>query len=125
MTTRQRTVRRRAVNGAARRRTAWDDQIVDFDIASGGQALFLLMENVADPEKRGCTLIRTIMGVDVNCAVPGQVSGQQKVSIGIMLVSDDAFVAGAAAMPNPATESEFPVGGWLLREQHLLVSETL
>ena len=108
-----------------RRKTAWDDQLFNQDVATGSRVLLLLVEDVADPEKRGCTLVRMIFGINLLASNPGAVSGQQKVSMGVMVVSDDAFLAGSAAMPDPTVDAEFPVGGWLFRAQYIVQDETL
>ena len=107
----------------ARRMTAWDDEIINFDTATGSRASFLLMQNVADPEKRGCTLIRVIMGLTLAASSPGSVSGQQKVSCGLFLVSDDAFVA--SAIPDVDVAADYPMGGYMWRSQYLVQDETL
>ena len=127
MTTRGRTARRptaaRVV--APRRLTAWDDQVITLTtLASGGTGLQLLLcENVADPEKRGCTLIRIIIGLSFFPTPPGQVSGRQAVSFGIALASDDAFTGGA--LPDPETDDDYPVSGWLFRTTFPVFDETL
>jgi len=81
------------------------------------------MGNVADTEKRGCTLVRTVVGLCLRAASPGVVSGQQRVTIGIALVSDDAF--SASAVPDVEDAADFPVQGWLWREVRLVYDETL
>ena len=106
-----------------RRMTAWDDEFINFDMASGAQANTLLVQNVADPEKRGCTLIRTMVKMTYYPSNPGAVSGQMSIFVGIGLASDDAFTAGALADPNSA--ADFPMTGWVYRDRHLVIDETL
>ena len=110
---------------AVRRKTAWDDQILigQTVVNAASPAGFLLVENAADPEKRGCTVVRIIVDLAVNADVPGSVSGQEVTSFGIALVSDDAFVA--AAFPEPNDETDYPVSGWLWRKVILVQDETL
>ena len=83
------------------------------------------MQNVADPEKRGCTLVRLIMDFVMFASPPGAVSGRQVVSMGIAVVSDDAFSSGATGMPNPEVSTDYPVGGWLWRKVVPVFDETL
>ena len=106
-----------------RRQTSWDDQLFNFDTASGSRVDFLLVQNVSDTESRGLTLARMILGFTFLPSVPGVASGSQAISIGVALASDDAFAAGA--LPEPQVESDFPVGGWLYRSQYIVVDETL
>ena len=95
--------------------TAWDDQGIGLTtLVVGGNGLQLLLcENVADPEKRGCTLIRTIIGLSFLANSPGSVTGRVVVTFAIALASDDAFSAGA--LPDPEVDDDFPIGGWLYR----------
>ncbi len=123
MTTLQRTVRRPVANGAARRRTAWDDQLLNVELTSGSQEEFQLLPAVTDPQKRGYTLVRMLFNLVMAPSTPGAVSGQMATDIGIALVSADAFTAGA--VPDPSTDADFPVSGWLFRHRTLIRDETL
>ena len=113
------------MRGGPRRGTAWDDNRFNFGLGSGTFANIALVDDVADPEKRGCTLVRTIIDLQVFASDPGVASGRQLVDFGIGLVSDDAFTAGATGMPNPEVESDYPVGGWLWRKTFAVFDETL
>ena len=107
---------------APARRTAWDDQWITETIGSGSFATNLLAENVADPEKRGCTLVRLIVDMFFTPTTPLQTSSVQWLQFGIGLTSDDAYAASAT--PEPQDETDFPVLGWLLRSHAVIVSET-
>ena len=108
---------------APRRTTAWDDEFVSLSLANATAGNQLLVQNVADPEKRGCTLVRMIVGIDVMVNQPGTVSGKQLITVGIGLVSDDAFSAGV--FPENNVADDFPVGGWIYRAQRIIWDETL
>ena len=82
-------------------------------MAAGASTTLLLVEDVADPEKRGCTLVRMILGFDLLPAVPLVVSGVMRATVGIGLASDDAFAA--AALPEVDDQTDYPQGGWLFR----------
>ncbi len=127
MTIQRRTARRPGPVGLARaqrRLTAWDDQLVtSLSVTSGAENSFLLTENVSDTEKRGCTIVRIILALELLPSVPGNVSGVQTVSMGIGATSDDAFAAGA--LPNAEVDTDFPVMGWLWRGKYLVRDETL
>ena len=68
-----------------RRGTAWDDQIIVGTTITNAASTtgLLLVENVADPEKRGCTVVRIIVHIYIMPAVPGNTSGVQAVSLGM------------------------------------------
>ena len=105
-----------------RRLTAWDDTFVDFQSLDNTRNEQLLVGNVADPEKRGCTLIRLILGLHVVAAAPGAASGMTVVSVGIQLSSDDAFTASAVADADQT--ADFPVSGWMYRDNFVLQDHT-
>ena len=106
-----------------RRQTAWNDELFNVTLGAGLGDEFLIFQDSADSEKRGCTMGRTIIGFDILPADPGVGSGSQRVSLGIALASDDAFAAGALA--DPETQSDYPVGGWLWRWSGVVRDETL
>ena len=110
---------------AARRGTAWDDTLPNVSVADGAFGSLLLIDNTADPEKRGCTLVRLILDFDIFPATPGAVSGRQNFAMGIAVVSDDAFTSGASGMPNPEVNTDYPVAGWLWRKRVAIFDETL
>ena len=128
MTTARRTARRPSAVGFARtakRLTAWDDVMMDLTVNSGADSILLLANNVADPEKRGCTVIRVLVHLWLNPVTPGVVSGQQMVTTAMGLASDDAFVAGTTGLANPEDPQDFPVAGWMYRDRWLVLDETL
>ena len=89
-----------------------------FNINAADSQQVLLCENVADPEKRGCTLIRTLLHLWVLSNNPGSTEGSMHVIFGIALASDDAFVGGA--LPDVEVDADYPVGGWLYRDSVLV-----
>ena len=118
MTTQSRTVRRPvaiAQARAQRRMTAWDDEIFESILATGAVVSVPLMVNVSDAEKRGCTLIREIINLTFRADTMVVAEGSQRVTCGLALSSDDAFAG--AALPDAHVAADFPVGGWLWREQ--------
>ena len=120
MATERRTARRPV---AARRRTSWDDKLLDDILTSGaGFSNLELMLNVADTEKRGMTVVRIIMGLALFDNV-SNASGQSLVDWGLQCVSGDALAAGGLADPNQ--DNDFPVAGWLARGRESVLAETL
>ena len=122
MTTRRRTARRPGAIGlarAARRTTAWDDQLIlSTALSDGVTGSVILAENVGDSEHRGCTIVRMLIGMQFMPINPGGINGQMAVTIGIGLASDDAFSAGA--LPDPEVDADFPVAGWMYRDRFVV-----
>ena len=119
MTTPRRIARRPGpvVRVGQRRRTAWDDLVLGTNLDSASTNSFLLMGNVADPEKRGCTVVRIIVHMWYVAATPGTTNSLTSIDVGIALVSDDAFSANA--LPEIGVADDFPVGGWYPRLVHI------
>ena len=125
MTTARRTVRRPGAIGLARgqrRGTAWDDTFVNLSNTTSQVQHQLLMANVSDPEARGCTLVRMVMGLQLTVESPLVASGRQLCYISVALASDDAFSGGA--LPDVNVSDDFPVSGWLYRDVFAVISET-
>ena len=127
MSMQRRTARRPVATGRApqRRGTAWDDTIMNSSLANNTRFQIDLLVNTADAEKRGCTVVRTLLDFQLFNATPGDVSGRQIFHMGIGLVSDDAFAAGGSAMPNPEEQDDYPVGGWMWRKSVAVFDESL
>ena len=128
MTTQRRIVRRPGngrTSGAPRRLTAWDDEFHNFSLGNASFTQINLTTQVIDPEKRGYTLVRMIMDIYLFASPPGTVSGRQLMSLGVAVVSDDAFASGAAGLPDPDSEEDYPVGGWVWRTRLPVFDETL
>ena len=107
-------------NNGARRRTAWDDELFSVNVPVGTpQSALLLAQNVADPEKRGCTLVRIIYHMYYQANAPGAVNGTMSIDVGIGLASDDAFSAGA--LPEASVAADFPSSGWLYRDRVIVM----
>ncbi len=122
MTTRN-AIAKRPMVSVPRRGTAWDDHFVTIEVANGSTVSENVVNNITDQEKRGYTLIRQIIRLDVMPDVPGGVSGKQKVTLAMGVTSDDAFAA--LALPDPEVGVDFPVLGWLWRTQYIVLDELL
>ena len=124
MSTQRGIAKRPGANGrTARRQTAWDDQMFNSVSTVSTSTASLIIQNTADPEKRGCTVVRILVHLWLHAATPGAASGQQQIELGIAMASDDAFVGGA--LPDVETGDDFPIGGWLWRDVFLVIDETL
>ena len=100
--------------------TLWADQILNEAVAGGGgrDISFLGLASLTAIDRRlaKITLIRTIIGIDIQPTVPDSGEGDQLLAIGIGLVSDEADTTASTA--NPASENEHPTKGWIWRTQY-------
>ena len=102
----------------------WQDSTLNQPVASGAELITLLTADFTNPrDTQGFTVVRTLFCYQLSPTTPGVVSGQQRVSIGIGVASEEAF--NAAVVPNPSVASEEPTLGWIYRCIHLVVDETL
>jgi len=101
----------------AHRNRFWIDTLVDATLGAGGQELQSLMTNITSAEsRRGLTMVRTLIQLDVAYAVHDAGEGSQHVSLGIGITSQEAFSAGIVS--DPQTVTDHPVGGWCFRSRY-------
>ena len=100
---------------AARRRTSWEDNLVNISVASGSRTNPDLMVNLSEDETRGTTITRVILDLWLFSTTVAGAWGIQKFDLGMQIVSVDAL--NAAAVPDPDAASEQPVRGWLYRNR--------
>jgi len=98
--------------------TLWADQILSVPVA-GASALnrsFLGLSALSALDRRiqRFTLIRTIVGIDIMPTVRDSGEGDQLVSIGIAVVSEETAATGS---PDPSVEDEHPLRPWVWRAQ--------
>ena len=94
-----------------RRRTAWIDTKLNFAIPIAGEDIKSLLSTTIPTETRGYTLTRMIGRIDVCVADATAAFAIQSATMGIAVVSQEAFLAGV--VPDPQTDTEFPVDPWV------------
>ena len=99
------------------RRTLWIDTLVNSPLTVASILLLSLNTNlsVTDARLAGMTLFRTIIVLNLAYAVHDSGEGSQGIDLGIGIAQQDAFSAGAAAMPNPGTLGDQSTRGWVYR----------
>ena len=97
------------------RRTAWEDTLIDQDVASSGQNNQQLMNNLVQDERRGLTVVRWIGELSLNSLTVAGAYGVMKLALGITMLDADAAAAGAFPDPNQALDK--PPRGWVYRTQ--------
>ena len=115
-----RTSRKRFVRetGGHPRTKEWFDVFVGLTTTSGTQVGQNLTAGIAVDELKGMTVIRTIGRLILQ---PGTLNVRPVLSMGTLMMNDDAFSAGA--FPDPADADEEP--GWLWRESRVVQIATL
>ena len=103
---------------ANRRRTNWIDTTFYTLLASGSQSVRSLFSELSQRDVAGLTITRTIIDLGFSSTTVAGAWGTQRLSMGICLVSSEAFSAGV--VPDPETEADLPVGGWLWRSTKLI-----
>ena len=94
----------------------WIDTVLSEAIASGAQDQLRLGAPVADIsilQRRieRFTVMRIIIGMDIMPTVRDSGEGDQVVTLGIGVMSNEAI--GASQLPDPETPGDFPQSGWL------------
>ena len=99
----------------------WIDTAGSLTLSSGsGTAQISLMTDVTRQETRlaQMTLLRTIIGLNIGNTVHDSGEGSQLISIGIGVVSQEAFALGTTATPSPHLDNNFPPRGWVWRARY-------
>jgi len=87
---------------------------VNQDLANNARLDQDLLVNVSDADKRGLTVVRSLVHLYFSVVAGEAVNGSQRVIMGMQLASEDAFAA--AAVPDPNNATEYPIGGWMFRD---------
>ena len=107
MTTSKARGGRRSGRRGARRAVEWFDFQINLTVAgSGGQNTVNLTANLQDDEKKGMTLVRTLIQL---AAMPIATGAGSVLAMGIVMIEDDALAAGS--VPEPGDNIQKP--GWL------------
>ena len=100
------------------RRTSWEDMIADSSITSGSFRNLDMLPNLTADETRGTTVTRIIGSINLFSGTVAGAWGKQIVDIGIGVISEDAFNAGA--VPDVNQQSDQPQRGWLYRTRMMV-----
>ena len=99
--------------------TLWADSILNVNVASATSSLLNLgLPTLSVLQRRieRFTLIRTIIGVDIAPTVRDSGEGDQLVSLGIGVFSEQADTI--AELPDPTVAEDFPLRGWVWRARY-------
>ncbi len=106
-----------------RRGRVWVDTHIDDNLAAAGTSLVNLLA-AADIDLQTKTVIRCLGRLRAIPSVVANASvSAQRISLGIGVISREAFAIGGAGVPSPGDLGEFPTGGWLYKEHAILVNQ--
>ena len=96
-----------------KRELVWQDRLVNLAMAQNATQTLDLTLNLANDERKGMTLVRTIISLDFNSRTAG---AGNHIRMGIYKADGDAMAA--LALPDPGTETDNP--GWIFRDSLFL-----
>ena len=105
------------------RKPFWEDSALDFTVADDADSLTSLVGGLSEDERRGMTIIRTIVAIQIAPFVTSGVVGTMSVDLAIGNVNQQAFTAGAGSMPDPVINSERPPRGWIWKTRTAVVDD--
>jgi len=121
MTTSRRGARRTPVR-RPRKRTRWHNELFSMDIGNTLQLSRDILSQIAQTDKVGLTLIRTLLHLFIQPTSMFGTVGLQALDFAIGVFEEDAFAAGA--LPDLNVEGERPPRGWAWKERCLVPGHT-
>ncbi len=101
----------------------WEDTSVLSVIVDNGDALLSLVGGLSEDERRGMTIVRTIVALSLSPQTTSGVVGSMMCDIAIGAANQQAFTAGVASLPDPAINSERPPRGWLYKTRAAILDD--
>ncbi len=101
-----------------RRALEWFDTILEQTVIQNSNNVTALDSNVLFDEKKGMTLVRTLIKIEYR---PTVVDLSVQLSSGICIITGDALAA--PTLPDPADGDEQP--GWIWRDSLVVISDSL
>ena len=100
---------------SSKRKTAWQDTLIDATLVEAGQAGISLLGDFTQIDTEGMTLTRLLMRLTVQQVVSsiGTANETSLYDMGIGIIEQDAFAA--AVFPDPNVQNDQPPRGWVYR----------
>ena len=99
-----------------RRAVEWFDVDMSFSVASAGQESRALTVSMLDSQKKGATIVRTVLDLWLISTV---LNARVEIVFGVVLINDDAFAS--SALPDPSDPSDQP--GWMWRQKVIIAGD--
>ena len=94
----------------------WEDTIFSEAVVDNGDNLVSLVGGLSEDERRGMTIVRTLISLYGSPSVTSGVVGSMSLMAGIGVVNQQAFSAGTGSLPDPEINSERPPRGWIWKD---------
>ena len=107
----------------ALRNAYWEDTLINVSIADNADILTSLVGGLSEDERRGMTVARTIVDMQLAPAVTNGVVGVMILDVAIGVANQQAFTAGSGSLPDPAINSERPPRGWVFRTRCAILDD--
>ena len=101
----------------------WEDTVINASVVDDADDLRSLVGGLSEDERRGMTIVRTIISLQLTPLTTSGVVGSMVVDLGVGIANEQAFTAGAGSLPDPAINSERPPRGWIWRDRVMVLDD--
>ena len=101
----------------------WEDTLIEDTLAAATQNEQSLVGGLSEDERRGMTVVRTLVHFWLTPNVTSGVVGTMTLLAGIGVANDQAFGVGSTALPQLTINSERPLRGWLWKDSLAIVDD--
>ena len=98
----------------------WDDNFIDFAITSTATIEVELMTNLSGQQRRGITIVRTILELGITPSPTNGVVATQSVDVGIGVIAESTAIAAA---PDVRVATARPACGWIMRTRCVVMDD--
>ena len=105
-----------------RRRSLWDDTLINTNIDTGSTGIITLTLTPGAASE-GFTVVRTLVRIALSKNTTPAADSQQIVSLGIGLASKEAITLGSTALPDPDINTDTPIMDWVWRDRCVVVED--
>ncbi len=103
----------------------WEDTILNITVVDDGDSLQSLVGGLSEDERRGMTVARTIVSLQLSPTPTSGVVGSMCVDLAIGVANQQAFTAGSGSLPDPVINSERPPRGWLWKTRVAVIDDAV
>ncbi len=101
----------------------WEDTAISVNVVDNGDTVLSLVGGLSEDERRGMTIVRTIVDLQLSPDPTSGVTGSMFVDLAIGMANQQAFTAGSGSLPDPAINSERPPRGWIWKTRTAVIDD--